>query len=194
MSASGTSTAGLRAPSDDELMRRVQQDDADAFGQLFDRHARRAHRIAMATCRASASADDAVQTAFISIWTARTSYHPRLGGFTPWAMTIVRNRAIDLARCSALRELRLSAAAQLESRPPAADLVADAIGRDDARQLRERLASLPDAQREVIVLAFFGELTHTEIAEHLRLPPGTVKSRVRLGLRKLANDDEWRRG
>ena len=182
-----------RAPTDDELMCRVQQGDTDAFGQLYDRHARHARRIAMATCGGPAAAEDAVQAAFISIWTARTSYRPRLGGFTSWAMTIVRNRAIDLARRSA-RERRLSDAAQLERQMPSADPAADVIARDDARRLRARLACLPATQREVIALAFFGNLTYAEIAEHLSLPPGTVKGRARLGMQKLAYHDDWRRG
>ena len=144
-------------------MRRVQRDDADAFAQLYDRYAARALRIATAICRQPDAAEEAVQEAFVAIWKRRGSYQPLPGGFAAWAMTIVHDRAAD------------AEALQRGAGP---------IG--DAQRARTLLAGLPETQREVISLAFYGELTHTEIAARLSLPPGTVKGRMRLGLQTLS--------
>lgn len=100
-------------------------------------------------------------------------------------MTVVRNRAIDVARRNAVHDIRRAGAEALERQPAAGDLVDDAITDDHAHHLRTHLTALPDAQREVIALAYLGELTHTEIADHLGIPAGTVKGRMRLGLEKL---------
>jgi RNA polymerase sigma-70 factor, ECF subfamily len=94
-------------------------------------------------------------------WSSRANYRPQQGTVAAWLLTVVRYRAIDVARSKT------------------------AVKRDDAQRLLVSLELLPDAQAEVITLAYYGQLTHTEIATHLRLPAGTVKSRMRLGLRKL---------
>lgn len=185
MSAAGAVRPPSGGTSDEELMRRVQLDDAEAFEALYDRHSVRAYRVARAACGGSEAAEEAVQEGFISIWRSRGAYRPNRGGVTAWAMTVVRNRAIDAARRNAAHDIRRAEAEALERQPAAGDLVDDAITDDHAQHLRTRLTGLPDAQREVIALAYFGELTHTEIADHLGIPSGTVKGRMRLGLEKL---------
>ena len=173
--------------SDAALMRRFQvHDDAEAFALLYDRHAAKAQRVARAVCQREGAAEDAVQEAFISIWRGRRTYRQRQEGFGAWAMTIVRNRAIDIARRDALQERCRDVAAGPEYRPAARDVADEVVARDDARHLRKLLAALPDEQSEVIAMAYYGGLKHTEIAACLELPAGTVKSRVRLGLQKLS--------
>lgn len=171
--------------SDAELMLQVQDNDAGAFEQLYDRHCARAYRIATEICRRPGAAEDAVQEAFISMWRSRMSYRPGLGEVAAWAMTVVRNRAIDVSRRDARHDERRGDAEPLERESAAVNISADAIAADDAQRLRERLAALPATQREVITLAFYGELSHSEIAAHLELPAGTVKGRMRLGLEQL---------
>lgn len=94
-----------------------------------------------------------------------------------WAIGIVRHRSIDA--------IRRDHSDALNGRAAPGDIAADAAVRDEEDQLRGLLAHLPEAQREVITLAYYGELTHVEIATHLDLALGTVKGRMRLGLRQL---------
>lgn len=177
--------------SDDALMRRAQADESRALGVLYERHVGRALRVARSVSRDPECAKDAVQDGFLSIWRVRASYRPGIGSFQGWAMSIVRNRAIDLNRRTAAKH-----------RPPAGDHDCDSvpsgarspdeetIARGEARALRSILRHLPESQARVIVLAYFGELTHTEIAKLLALPLGTVKGRMRLGLQKLRTEIE----
>ena len=159
-----------------------------AFEELFDRYEDQAYRIARFVCRDDGRAEDAVQEAFLSIWRSPVSYRPQAGPVSAWLLTVVRNRAIDLARRNGRHADRRSDAEMLDTTPAASDVAADAIASADAPRLHELLAQIPEAQREVIVLAFYGQLTHTEIADRLDLPPGTVKGRMRLGLQKLHAD------
>ena len=179
-----TRASSLRL-TDAVLMRDVQAGERRALGELYGRFAVRAFRTALSVCHDRECAEDAVQDAFVSMWSSRSTYQPTRGPVVGWAMTIVRHRAIYLARRRALAAVREEGASSLE-RQPAGD---DVCGELDARLERERLAQLltrlPPAQREVIQLGFFDGLTHEQIARRLALPPGTVKGRMRLGLRKL---------
>ena len=167
---------------DDELMIRVQDDDRDAFRALYERHA--AHALRAARSITTERAEDAVQDGFVSVWRGRRRYRPRGASVEAWIVTIVRRRAFDHAR-SAARERTTSAGGRANSTVDSESLEEDTIARGDAELLREAVHALPLAQREVIVLAFFGGLTHRQIAGRLRLPEGTVKGRMRLGLDKL---------
>jgi RNA polymerase sigma-70 factor (ECF subfamily) len=176
----------IEPPTNRDLMRRVQADDTDAFSVLYDRLAPSALRVAGVVCADVDRARDAVQEAFLSMWRGRASYRSESGAVESWIFGIVRNRAIDGLR----RERRHVSVSALgdgiadEVSAPG-DVEAQAVVDDDARRLRVMLADLPVAQREVIALAYFGQLSHTEIAEQLSLPVGTVKGRMRLGLTKL---------
>lgn len=169
-----------------ELMARVQADDTEAFGMLYDRLASRALRVAHAVGVDRDRAEDAVQEAFLSIWRGRCGYRSDRGDVHTWALGIVRNRAIDSLRRNGRHDRARDGREDLAAELPALGLVADdTADRDEASRLRALLAALPLAQREVIALAYFGELTHSEIAQELALPLGTVKGRMRLGLEKL---------
>ncbi|GAC1320049.1 MAG: sigma-70 family RNA polymerase sigma factor [Thermoleophilaceae bacterium] len=173
-------------PDGNELMRRVQVGDADAFALLYDSLAPAAYRVAWSICKDEDRANDAVQDGFLSIWRCRASYRAERGSARAWAMTVVRNRSIDaLRRDRSLDRHRVDGDGVAE-RLHAKDNVEDeAIDRDQAEGLRDLLTTLPLAQREVVALAYFGGLTHSEIATHLALPAGTIKGRMRLGLDKL---------
>ncbi len=171
------------AVSDAALMRNAQAGDATAFAELYDRHHDAAYRVARTICHGTA--DDALQDGFVSAWRGRATYRPARGDVRKWLISIIRNRAIDLARRESLRERRRADLAPLIGAASAVNVPAEAIAAAEAERMRRLVGSLPEGQREVIALAFFGELTHTEIAAHLGLPPGTVKGRMRLGLRRL---------
>jgi RNA polymerase sigma-70 factor (ECF subfamily) len=174
--------------SDEALMACAQDNDANAFAQLYDRHARRAFRVARAVCRDASRAEDAVQEGFLAIWRNRANYLPQIGTFQAWSMKIVQNRAIDSYRNAATRPPPQAGARSEET--PAPDAVSaspqdEAIARSESEVLRASLHRLPKAQAKVIALAFYGGLSHAEIATQLDLPKGTVKGQMRLGLEKL---------
>jgi RNA polymerase sigma-70 factor (ECF subfamily) len=179
--------------TDKALMLRIREDDAEAFGELYDRYASLAFRVARSVCHDVSRAEEAVQEGFLSVWRGRTRYRPESGSVKGWTLSIVRHRAIDAMRYDAAdRHPQL-----VELTAPAPDTDATStpdavIERSEGEALRASLSRLPEAQSEVISLAFFGGLTHTEIAAELSLPPGTVKGRMRLGMHKLRTDMEER--
>ena len=182
----------VRAPAralaeldDAALMVEVSHGRAEAFAELYQRYGARSYRLAMLVCRDDGQAEDTVQEAFVSIWRSRASYRPEAGAVSTWVLSIVRYRAIDLRRRNAGHAEHRAGERLLVAQPAAVDVAAEAAARVDAPALRAVLARLPPTQREVIVLAFFGGLTHLEIATRLGLPSGTVKGRMRLGLQKL---------
>ncbi|HWD73637.1 MAG TPA: sigma-70 family RNA polymerase sigma factor [Solirubrobacteraceae bacterium] len=176
----------LRALADEDLMPLVHEGDARAFEVVFDRHADAAFSLAYRMCGRRGQAEDVVQEAFLSLWRSGARYDRSRGSVRSWILGVVRNRTIDLFRREAVRAGRDTNAEGAVERMPAADDVAgDAERRADARQVRTALEELPADQRQVIELAYFGGFTHSQIAQMLELPAGTVKGRMRLGLTKL---------
>lgn len=180
-----------KEPTDEALMARVKDGDADAFGQLYNRHAERAFRIARAICRDRSRAEDAVQEGFLALWRGRAGYRPDAGSFQAWAMRVVKNRAIDSSRHLAARPQTQTS--DLDTDRPQVDPDPttpqdEAIANGAREEMLASLRLLPEAQAEVIALAFYGELSHSEIAKQLDLPAGTVKGRMRLGLEKLRTE------
>jgi RNA polymerase sigma-70 factor (ECF subfamily) len=165
----------------------MQAGSVAALGVIYDRYSDRAYRVARSVD--GAHADEAVQDAFVAIWDSKASYRPEQATAAPWLLTVVRHRAIDVARRNRRDEFhRASDDARPEDRRSRDDVAGHVIERDSARRLLVLLAQLPDAQQEVIVLAFHGQMTYVQIAEHLELPLGTIKGRMRLGLEKLRRE------
>ncbi|HVE69406.1 MAG TPA: sigma-70 family RNA polymerase sigma factor [Solirubrobacteraceae bacterium] len=168
--------------TDSELLEQMDGGSSAAFSEFYDRYALRAYRVARSICRNRESTEEALQDAFLSIWANCASYRAERAPVTAWALTIVRYRAIEIAR----RDHRPQLATQPRERASHRDqVIDDAVASDDAQRLRDLLGEIPPKQREVITLAFYGQLSHSEIAQHLDLPAGTVKGRMRLGLEKL---------
>ena len=179
--------ADLRALADEELMERVHDGEVRAFEVVFDRHATAAFSLAYRMSGRRAAAEDIVQEAFLSLWRSSRAYDPARGSVRSWVLSVVHNRAIDALRRQGARDRDVpdDGIAERLSSPDRTD--AEAERRDDARRVRTALDELPPDQRRVIELAFFGGFTHTQIAEMLDLPPGTVKGSMRLGLTKMRN-------
>jgi RNA polymerase sigma-70 factor (ECF subfamily) len=179
-------SSDLRSVADEDLMAMVRDGDAPAFDVIFDRHAGAAFSLAYRMCGRRAMAEDVVQDAFVSLWRSGARYDRSRGSVRSWVLSVVHNRAIDAFRKEAakssldVREEGLAERLEAEERTER-----EAERRDDARQIRTALEELPSEQRQVIELAYFGGFTHTEIAQMLSLPSGTVKGRMRLGLAKL---------
>lgn len=175
--------AGFRQ-TDAVLMQLMKADSTVAFAELYRRHVAQALRVAQASCRGSGVAEEAVQDAFEAIWRSRATYRADRGPVRAWAMAIVRHRTIAVSRSRGL-VLPVLIGGRTEPSTPADQSVDDAVAGEESRQLLDLLARLPPAQKEVIALAFYGQLTHAEIADRLDLPAGTVKGRMRLGIGKL---------
>lgn len=157
--------------------------DQRAFERLFMRHRPMALRIAGRIC--GSDAEDVVQVAFLAIWNNRSSFDPSKGSVKTWMMTVVRNRAIDFTRSAVRRREGASSYPFWEMPDPVRtdDLAAD---RETSVELRKAVAGLPEAQRKVVELGYFGEMSQSEIAKRLGVPLGTVKGRARAALKNLA--------
>jgi RNA polymerase sigma-70 factor (ECF subfamily) len=178
--------ADLRNLADEELMQLVTDGDARAFEVIFDRHADAGFSLAYRMCGKRAMAEDIVQEAFLSLWRSGGRYDPARGSVRSWVLRVVHNRAIDAFRRATVSHGRDVADEGVAERLAAPELTESEVERrDDARQVRSALEELPADQRQVIELAYFGGFSHSQIAEMLRLPPGTVKGRMRLGLSKM---------
>ena len=176
--------------ADAALMSRVQADVPEAFGALYDRFGAQALGLASASTRDATRAEDIVQDAFLTVWRKRAQYRADRGSVGGWIMGVVRNRAIDAHRRQARHDTRRAEEHRADDQRTGAwqerRTVEDSVGeREEASRLRSVLARLPASQRDVITLAYFGELSASEISTHMALPLGTVKGRMRLGLDKL---------
>jgi RNA polymerase sigma-70 factor (ECF subfamily) len=178
-----------RDETDARLLRQVASGDREAFSQLYDRFSGPLYGAALQILRDAAEAQDVVHDAFVSLWEKAAAFETSRGSAFAWAMTLVRNRAIDRLRMRR-RRTELLADSAPEDLGYAGDFHAftggDSAALDDnARLVRAAVAALPPEQQKALELAFFSGLTQEEIARKLREPLGTVKARIRRGLLKL---------
>lgn len=167
-------------------MQLVRDGEARAFEIIFDRHGAASFSLAYRMCGRRAMAEDVVQEAFLSLWRSGARYDYTRGSVRSWVLTMVHNRAIDALRRGAVRDSHDVAEEGAAERVVASECTeSEVVRRDEARNVRSALGELPPEQRQVIELAYFGGFTHTQIAQTLELPVGTVKGRMRLGLTKM---------
>jgi RNA polymerase sigma-70 factor (ECF subfamily) len=172
--------------ADEDLMQLVRRGDARAFETVYERHATAAFSLAYRMTGKRSTAEDVVQEAFLSLWRSGARYDRARGSVRTWVLGIVHNRAIDALRRSMVHDRRRASDEGIEERFEARERTeVEAARRDEARDVRQALETLPPDQCKVIELAYFGGFTHSEIAEMLETPIGTVKGRMRLGLEKL---------
>ena len=177
----------LRSLADEDLMQLVMRGQAAAFELIYERHAQAAFSLAYRMAGSRGVAEDVAQEAFLSIWRSNARFDIARGSVRSWVLSVVRNRAIDALRRGGAGAPKLDRDddALLEARPAGAGTEDEAIRRETSRELRGALESLPDDQSKVIELAYFGGFSHSEIANMLGEPLGTVKGRMRLGLEKV---------
>jgi len=164
----------------DTLLQRVAERDFRAFDAIYEGFHQLVYAVAHQVLHDQNGAEDVTQSVFITVWTSPHRY--RGGSFRRWIAAVARNRALDVAR--AARPDR--AFADLERSVNATDSIQDAvITKIEGNRARHALAALPSPQRGPIELSFFGGMTHEQIARRTATPLGTVKSRIRSGLRAL---------
>jgi RNA polymerase sigma-70 factor (ECF subfamily) len=179
---------------DRELVARLTQGDERALAELYDRFGGMAFALAYRILGDSADAEETVADAFIQAWTSAHTFDPARASVPAWLCMITRTRSLDRLRARKRRARIIEQAALEGDAMEATALPLGSTGaapdrRAEQSDLRDRvaqsLASLPDNQRQVIELAYFGGLSHSEIAEQLNEPLGTVKTRVRAAMSKL---------
>lgn len=171
--------------ADVDVVMRVAAGDRDAVAELYDRHASRVLGLAYRIVQNSSDAEDVVQEVFSQAWRTAPAYRATRGTVAGWLLMMARTRAIDRLRSRQGKQASVGAD-HLESVPSDSPAVPDQlIASEQAVQVREAMLELPADQRTALELAYFEGLTHTEIAERLRTPLGTVKTRIRSALTAL---------
>jgi RNA polymerase sigma-70 factor (ECF subfamily) len=172
--------------ADEDLMQLVQRAEASAFEVVYDRHAGAAFSLAYRMCGARQLAEEVVQEAFLSIWRSGARYDRSRGSVRTWILGITHHRAIDVLRRGIVQDRHRASDEGIEERFEAQERTeAEVARREQALEVRSALDGLPDDQRRAIELAYYGGFTHSEIAEMLGVPIGTVKGRMRLGMEKM---------
>lgn len=163
-------------------MERLRARDAAAFEHLYDAYHRLVFGIALRMLSDTTMAEDLTQSVFLKIWSSPESF--RDGNFGAWLSRVTRNRALDVLRSRASRP-----EGEISADIPMDGTIDDVVfAKIDSQRVRSALAGLPDEQRSPIEMGFFGGITHEEIARRTGIPLGTVKTRIRSGLRRLRDD------
>ena len=171
--------------ADDELVQAIAGRDADAMVALYDRYGRLAFALAYRILEDGSTAEDVVQDAFLRVWRQAPSFDAGRGTLRSWLLTIVHHRAIDVLRRRSGRQGNDVDLETVEYSLAGPDVWGEVAAKIQGEQVRRAVAALPAEQRLAVELAYFEGLTHVEIAERTGTPLGTVKSRLRLGLKKL---------
>lgn len=175
-----------RTAADDQVaLERMARGEHDALAELYDRHGRLIYSLALRILRDQGDAEDIVQDVFSQAWRQAARFDVTRGNVVAWLVTMTRTRAIDVLR-------RRKARPELVHTEMPIDVADGSAGQDvrvewqhRAREIRRALGTLPHLQRIAIELAYFDGLSHSEIAEQLEVPLGTIKTRVRQGLLKI---------
>ena len=172
--------------TDVDLIQATATGDATALMALYDRYNRLAFGLAYRILGNPSLAEEAVQDAYLQVWNRATSFDVARGSnVRGWLMTIVHNRSIDIRRRDIDQKPRHVPLEDAENQLSVPDVWGEVSANLTQETMRSAVATLPQDQRRTIELAFFEGLSHGEIAERERAPLGTVKGRMRLGLKKL---------
>ena len=188
--------------SDEALINAIAEGAEWAMEPLYERYNRVLYSLAYRMVADHQVAEDLLQDAFLSVWRRATSYSPQSGAVRSWLISIVHHRTIDYLRAvrrrAGLKEVTWEEV-ELDERTAFPDVWEEALRSVQSGQLRAALMNIPSEQRMVIELAYFQGWTHSEIAEGCKIPLGTVKARMRLGLihlkrilEQMGLNEEWR--
>ena len=170
---------------DARLAERIRAGQAEALGELYDRHASTALATALRVVGSREEAEDVVHEAFVAVWRKIDRFDAERGALRAWLMTVVRNRAIDRVRARRPRVDLDDADERSLLRTGPNPTWEAALARASASDIQAALAALPDEQRRAVELAYFEGYTYREVADLTGVPPGTANGRLRLALAKL---------
>ena len=173
------------APSAEELLARVAAGDETAFASLYDLVAGPVLGLATRVLRSHAQAEEVAQEVLVEVWRKATRYEPERGSALSWVLTIAHRRAVDRVRSHQAGVDREERAGLMDVRRPFDEVTESALAGLEQQRVRQCLSALTDLQRESIVLAYYNGYTYPEVAEVLKVAPGTVKTRIRDGLIRL---------
>ena len=174
----------MSQPSLLELLRRIQDGEEEALVTLHGQFANLVYSVAYRVLNDQMAAEEVTQDTFLRLWDKSHTYDPQRGEFTVWLLTITRRLAIDALRQRQRQEPRPDTLF-IDEDPNLWERIAPSGNSELRRTLMAVVHQLPPEQREAIGLAYFYGMTHSDIAEYLRLPLGTVKTRIRQGMKKL---------
>lgn len=174
-----------RAAELSQLMAQVASGDQLAFATLYDATSRVVFGIVLSVVRDRAQAEEVTQEIYVEAWTSAPKFDAARGSVSGWLNTIAHRRAIDRVRSAQRSTQRDQRHAEAELQLVEADTSDIVVSRDEARRVRDALLTLPEAQRTAVQLAYFEGRTHSEVAEYLEVPLGTVKTRIRDAMRRL---------
>jgi RNA polymerase sigma-70 factor, ECF subfamily len=173
-------------PDDYELMERIAGHDADALGLMFDRYGGLIFTLGLRMLRDRGEAEELVSDVFLEIWRRAERYDPNRGAPMTYLVTLGRSRAIDRQRSTASRlKGQISTDSTPDAPSDAPDPGAAAMVVENAKRVRSAMGQLEPIYRQCVELAFFDGLSHTQIAEKLNKPLGTIKTYIRQGLIRL---------
>ena len=181
-----TGRYGEGESSDSALVERFLRKDVSAFEELYDRHSRVVYALVVRILQQGSTAEEVVQDVFLHLWRNAGQYQSSRGPFVPWLLTLARNRALDQLRLKSERQRRRED--QAEEIPAIAQSPDYEKALDEKRRaerVRSLMSNLSAPQKKAIEMAYFEGLSHSEIAESLHEPLGTVKSWIRNGLLRL---------
>ena len=192
-------TEQLRGPADRDVRPsdweratrdRLMAGEEAALNEIYDQFASFVYGLALRVIGDARAAEDVAQDVFVCIWERPDAFDPDRGSLRTWLGTLAHRRAVDHVRREEARRRRAVREASRSETTPDVEEMAMALV--TAERVRAALATLPDDQRRAIQLAYFGGKTYRQVAEVLEIPEGTAKSRLRLGLRRIADalDDE----
>jgi RNA polymerase sigma-70 factor (ECF subfamily) len=169
-------------PSDGELIERIGEGDRSAFESLYARYARPIFALALRRLGDRGRAEDAVQEAFAAVWRSARTYRPERGAGAHWLYAVARNAIVDRGRARGESPAEPAEEPSAEPGPPD-------IAESDwaAWRVHRAIGELPERERVVVELAYWGGLSQSEVAKRLGIPLGTVKTRTRSALSRLAD-------
>lgn len=170
--------------SDVELVRAIAQGDEQALATLYDRHGPTLFGLLLRILNDRSEAEDVLQDVFVQVWQEACRFDESRGRPFTWLVTIARSRAIDRVRARGSRDRKESEASRT-SWEAVYDIADDAIRSEESEMIHRALNEIPEEQREVLLLAYFQGLSQSEIAARTGAPLGTIKTRMRAGIKRL---------
>jgi RNA polymerase sigma-70 factor, ECF subfamily len=169
----------------DAMLRRVAEQDVEAFAAFYDHTRARVFGLVLRVLRDPGYSEETTQDVYLQVWRNAAAYNPAAGTPLAWLMTLAHRRAVDRVRSEQSASQRESRYGAANVELPADRVAESVIQLDEQRQVSECLAALTDPQRECIQLAYYEGLTYVQVSERLSANLATIKSRMRDGIRGL---------